>query len=35
MSPQQIEGLWICLAITLMTLTVSPLVVWGLGSRRA
>ncbi len=35
MSPQQIEGLWLCLAITLMTLTVSPLVVWGIGGRSA
>ena len=35
MSPQQIEGLWICLAITVMLLTVSPLLVWGLGSHQA
>ncbi len=30
MSPQQIEGLTLCLTIVLMTLAICPMVVWGI-----
>ncbi len=35
MSPEQIDGLSICLIMSLMTLAISPMLVWGVGDRRA
>jgi hypothetical protein len=35
MTPEQMDGLSICLAIALMTLAVGPMLMWGIGERSA